>query len=190
MKNIQKAQDKAKAVYSGWIRVFSGGKFRPADPRAEDIRITDIAHALSNLCRYTGHCSVYFSVAQHSCLVSDVLPAQYKLWGLLHDASEAYTGDLAAPTKVLPEMAAFRHMEDNIMAEVIRRFRLSPLAEPLAVKLADKAVLLAEAAALGMHPETWGIDYVEPAKVEVRPWPPEKAEFEFLRRYCELTRDA
>ena len=77
-----------------WMQTHSGIQFWPLDPRPEDILIEDIAHALSNQCRFAGHCCFHYSVAQHSVLVSENVPAQDAMWGLLHDAGEAYLVDL------------------------------------------------------------------------------------------------
>ncbi len=78
-----------------WIQVRSGRKFHPLDPRPEDVDINDIAHALSNLCRFTGHCTDFYSVAQHSVIASQIVPPASALAALLHDASEAYMGDIS-----------------------------------------------------------------------------------------------
>lgn len=82
------------------IRTFTGKKFYFLDIKPDDICIEDIAHALSNICRYNGHCKNFYSVAEHSIRCcergSDWL---CKIWGLLHDAAEAYIGDLVSPFK-------------------------------------------------------------------------------------------
>lgn len=81
------------------IRTFSGKWIYPLDPRLDEIDLGDIAHALSNLCRFTGHCQFY-SVAEHSCYVAaTVTDPRLRLPALLHDAAEAYLGDIAAPNK-------------------------------------------------------------------------------------------
>ena len=82
-----------------WIQTMSGVIFYPLDPRPEEIRIEDIAHALSHQCRFAGHCREFYSVAEHSVRVSRELPQEFMLWGLLHDASEAYLVDLPRPIK-------------------------------------------------------------------------------------------
>lgn len=128
-----------------WIQTYSGGAFYPFDPRPEDVHITDIAHALSQLCRYGGHSRVFYSVAQHSVLVSQHAPAPHKLWALLHDASEAYLVDVPRPIKrALPD---YRAAEKRIMAAVCARFGL-PAEEPPEVTLVDNRILADERKAL------------------------------------------
>src|ERR1700724_2684254 len=91
----------------GWQQTFTGRRFYPLSPRVEDVCIEDIAHALSNICRYGGHCREFYSVAQHCNMVSDWMP-EFKLEGLLHDSPEAYIGDMVRPVKHSAEMKAFR----------------------------------------------------------------------------------
>jgi len=86
-----------------WIQTFTGKRVYPFDMTLSDIDIFDIAHALSNLCRFTGHTNRFYSVAQHSVIMSDIC---YHTYGkecakvaLLHDASEAYFGDMSRPIK-------------------------------------------------------------------------------------------
>ena len=105
------------------IQTYTGRKFFPVAPRAEDIEILDVAHALSMLCRYTGHTKQFYSVAQHSVLVSRIVPPQDAAWGLLHDASEAYLCDVARPIK------PYRLLEQRLMVQVAGRFDLT-YAEP------------------------------------------------------------
>lgn len=87
-----------------WMETYTGKKFFPLDPRKEDICIEDIAHSLSLLCRYNGHTNRLYSVAQHSlelALYSQNRgdPTSTVLYYLLHDAHEAYVGDMTAPMK-------------------------------------------------------------------------------------------
>jgi uncharacterized protein len=87
-----------------YIETFSGVKFFPFDPRPEDINIIDIAHALSKQCRFGGHPKIFYSVAQHSLFVAQLLrekgaDALVQLYGLLHDATECYMVDLPSPIK-------------------------------------------------------------------------------------------
>jgi hypothetical protein len=83
-----------------WVQTFTGVKVHPLDPRPEDVRVADVAHALARLCRFTGHVkAAHYSVAQHSVLASHVVHPAAALLALLHDAAEAYLGDLSRPLK-------------------------------------------------------------------------------------------
>lgn len=85
--------------FGDWFQTISGRKFYPFDPRREDVDLDDIIHALSMLCRFGGHSRCFYSVAQHSVLVSRLCPPSLALIGLFHDAHEAYIGDLIRPIK-------------------------------------------------------------------------------------------
>jgi 5'-deoxynucleotidase YfbR-like HD superfamily hydrolase len=104
-----------------WIQTYSGIKMHPLSPTEEEISIEDIAHALSNLCRFTGHCNKFYSVAQHSVLVSVYSPRDYAMWGLLHDASEAYLNDIARPIKISDEYNTYRKIEENLMKVIAKK---------------------------------------------------------------------
>jgi len=80
-----------------WIETYTGKQFYPLDPYPEDIDVRDIAHALSNLCRFTGHCRAFYSVAEHSIYVSTHVPKTMALQALFHDAPEAYIADISGP---------------------------------------------------------------------------------------------
>jgi hypothetical protein len=82
-----------------WMQTFTGRAFYPLDPRPEDIDPVDIAHALSLICRYGGHSSRFYSVAEHCVLMSHAVAPEHALWALLHDATEAYLGDMIRPLK-------------------------------------------------------------------------------------------
>jgi hypothetical protein len=126
-----------------WIQTATGRPFWPIDPRPEDIDIEDIAHALSMLCRFGGHCLRFYSVAEHSVLLSRHVAPEHKLWALLHDASEAYLVDVPRPLK--PFLRGYREAEGKIMAAVCDRYGLAP-EMPAAVKAADTSLLMDEAA--------------------------------------------
>jgi uncharacterized protein len=178
-----------------WIQTYSIGQFWPLDPRPEDVRIQDIGHALSMMCRFTGHVHEFYSVAEHSCRVSieaerralaaGLNAALHARWGLLHDASEAYLVDLARPVKRTPEMAAYREAEALIMRAVAERFGL-PGDEPPVVKAADVALCYTEARDLfpGVHPAwTW---HAEPLAERIVPLQPRDARSWFCHRFLDL----
>lgn len=181
-----------------WIQTFTLRQFWPLDPRPEDVSIADIGHALSMMCRFTGHVHAFYSVAEHSVRVSleaarratrggmsagDV--TRIARWGLLHDASEAYLVDLARPIKRTPEMAAYREAEERIMSAIADRFGIGRV-EPSLVKSADVALCYTEARDLfpGVHPAwTW---HAAPLPEKIVPCMPTAAEALFRARFEEL----
>ena len=173
------------------IQTVGGRRVRPLDPTPGDIELEDVAHALSNLCRFGGHSRVFFSVAQHSCLVADAVAesggsADDTLWALLHDAAEAYLGDLANPLKHSTYGEGYRVAENRLQAAVCARFGL-PVEPPELVKQVDRAMLASERRALMVDVWEWPeLEGVEALEVEIEPWPPERARAEFVRRFAKL----
>lgn len=140
-------KDPCILTYTG--RTFHYLRFGP-----DDICIEDIAHALSNICRYTGHCKQFYSVAEHSLMCSDMGRSwELQTWGLLHDASEAYIGDINSPLKrtlwTIPCGAAYndlqplRMREKSIQRAIVEKFDL-PWPIPEAIDKIDKYVLEVE----------------------------------------------
>jgi hypothetical protein len=170
----------------GWIQTYTGKKFFPAHPRLEDIDIDDIAHALSLQCRFTGQCSHFYSIAQHSVLVSYLCDERDRLHGLLHDSSEAYISDISSPVKALPELAGYKKIEKCIQQTIYRKFQLDEI-EPMSVKNADLMMLGIEATTL-LAPlqEGWSFPIKFPP-LKVIPLLPEEAEKLFRERFIELT---
>lgn len=171
---------------SAWIQTYSGVRFYPLDPLAEEVNIVDIAHALSNNCRFAGHTAEHYSVAQHSVAVSKLVPPEDALWGLLHDAAEAYTGDLPRPIKrYIPQ---WKQIEERLLDAVAARFNL-PLPVPASVWYFDNVLLAMEARDLfaggPMYNWTKALA-VEPLVETVEPLPPGVAKHRFLRRAAEL----
>ena len=170
-----------------WIVTYSGQVFWPMAPRVEDVQIADIAHALSQLCRFAGHTREFYSVAQHSVLVSHLCRPEDALWGLLHDASEAYLSDVVRPVKHQAALDGYRAVERQLQAVIARRFGL-PEEEPASVRDADRLVLRAEQRDLVAMPEGWRP--VTPrywGATRLEPLEPSDAKQEFLLRFHELT---
>lgn len=165
-----------------WLQTYTGRQFYPTAPRAEDVNILDIAHALSNTCRYGGHCEWHYSVAQHSYYVSFEVPKEYQLEALLHDATEAYCVDVPRPLK--KSLTNYKEIEDRIWTAVSERFNLGEKL-PECVHWADNAVLLAEKEQLLKPSAPWAITG-EPAKIQILRWDPEFAEQMFLGRFDQL----
>jgi hypothetical protein len=167
-----------------WMQTYTGRAFYPMDPRAEDIDPRDIAHALSMLCRYGGHVSRFYSVAEH-CVLMSYMVGECSLWALLHDATEAYVGDMIRPLK--SGMPTYREVENRLMRRVCDRFGL-PYTCPAEVKEADNRILLDERSALMWPPaQPWAVEDLAPLGVPVTGWTPAEAERQYLVRLNELT---
>ena len=182
-------QEKTKAIdpnrKGGFISTYTGKKFYPLDPRPEEIDIYDIAHALSNQCRFAGHCTGFYSVAQHCVLVSLMCPEKDAMWGLLHDATEAYLSDVPSPLKRCPEFVFYRDAETNLMHAICDVFRLDR-DEPPSVKLVDKRILATEARDMTMTEGRGWVTEAEPYDFHIKPWSPEYARARYLSRLHEL----
>lgn len=170
-------------VTGHWIITYSGHAIEPMNPAPENIYIEDIAHSLANQCRFTGHVRSFYSTAQHSVMVSTLVPEEHALWGLLHDASEAYISDIASPVKNHPDFGTYYDIaEDRLTRAVAERFGL-PYPMPKEIKVADKMMLRAEQRDLMPNDPTEGPIY----EGEVVPWSPYDAERIFLSRYHTIT---
>ena len=169
-----------------WLQTFSVIRYYPAAPRPEEVRLVDIAHHLSMQCRYTGACKRFYSVAEHSVLVSEVGPLEYALERLLHDAPEFVLNDLNRPTKHTPWLWGYRHLEARNWKVIAQKFGL-PLKLHPSTKHADDAVLMAERKVLMLPlPGKPWLD-IAPADVQIMCLPPADAEELFLHRFNELT---
>lgn len=167
-----------------WMQTYRGGRFWPLDPRPHEIHVEDVAASLSKICRYNGHCLEFYSVAEHSVYVSRVVPPEDALAGLLHDATEAYVGDVIRPLK--SHLAGYAGIEHRVWLALAARFGL-PERLPDSVKVADNAVLLAEMAQIMEDPpQPWNVPGTA-ADVEILSLLPSDAKHLFLQRYRELT---
>lgn len=171
----------------GSIITYTGRLFWPLNPRIDDINALDICHALSQQCRFTGHTSEFYSVAEHSCRVHDELSKEYKLAGLLHDASEAYLMDLARPVKEQDEMHLFREAEDHLMELVAEKFGFEfPYSKE--VYKVDKILLNTEYRDLMSKNKLREADFNghKPLEKMIKPWSSPEAKFGMVERLEKL----
>lgn len=144
-------KDPSENRVEGFMQTYTGQEYHFSALTPGQVLIGDIAHSLSLVCRFNGHCSEFYSVAQHSMLVAYVLAVQLNRpdllkWGLYHDAGETYIGDMLWGLKHDSESAVgreFRKLEEGVDAAIAQRFGLS-LPKPPEVKLADRIVLAVE----------------------------------------------
>jgi len=175
---------------NGAVLTYTGIWMRPLEPRPEDINWHDISQGLSNICRFNGHVKEFVSVAEHSVLVSreaekiasEDRKKMVAMWGLLHDASEAYLCDIPRPLKKQPEFAAYREAEKALMRCVCLRYGL-PLEEPEEVREADLRALETEGQELMKN---WVSEGVNPFDVTVHCWAPAVAREKFIARWVEI----
>lgn len=136
-----------------WIETYTGVAFDILAPTLDMINIEDIAHALSQMNRFTGHCKFPYPVAQHSRLGSYIVPQEHAFAFLLHDASEAYIGDMNRPLKHFSAAGdAYRAVEDRVQSLIYKRFGLDEH-EPKVVKDVDNLMLYAEKQQLMHSPD-------------------------------------
>lgn len=176
----------APKIEGATILTASGLYVEPLNLQAEDVRLSDIAHALSNQCRFSGHTRHFYSVAEHSVRVMDSLRADgasidVLRWGLLHDASEAYLVDLPRPLKLDPTFGAFyREAETRAQDAIAEAFGLG-WPEPLAVKVMDVRLLATERRDLMPPGGDWAVlDGVKPLHYRMTPWSADTARTMFL----------
>lgn len=170
------------------IQTYSGILFFPFDPKPEMIDIRDIAHALSLKVRFNGHVKDFYSIAEHSLFVSKHCDPNDALWGLLHDAADAYLPDVAMPMK--PCIDGFYQMENRVLRCIIEKFGLT-WPKPASVKLADNIATVTEARDFMRGSSSYLWNYrkrfvsPDPASLWSDVW--WDVEVSFLTRFTELT---
>lgn len=165
-----------------FIRLNSGNKFNFHKIDINSIFVEDIAHSLSYQCRFNGHSSRFYSVAEHCVRGAQIVPESLRLDFLLHDAAEAYIGDLSAPLKkIIPQ---FKKIEESIDRVISEKFGIS-YPHNIQVKKADLIMLATE-----MRDLMPGTDYLdfeyESLKEVIVPWPAELAKSRFLECFEKL----
>jgi hypothetical protein len=166
-----------------WMLTGTGKAFYPLDPRADELDIIDIAHALSMQCRYGGHSKRFYSVAEHCVLMATAAPEPLKLAALMHDGSEGYLQDVIRPVKV--HLTNYLSIEDKLMRVIADRFGFAwPLVPE--IKVLDERMLGAEREQAVIFPKgkAWSQwKPVEPLDVTLRFWAPDAAFHEFMAAF-------
>jgi hypothetical protein len=178
------------------ILTIDGEYFDYTDPEHSRFGIRAVAHGLSNTCRFTGQCKRFYSVAQHSLLVSMLLEAYTtyeQLAGLLHDGAEAFMVDVPRPLKyMLPD---YRDIEARVDRSVLNRFGIAYPVLPV-VKQADRCALYLEQRELmAPHKDKWDVETefygMEYDFQKLQRWldemTPVEAKAQFIIRYNDLT---
>jgi hypothetical protein len=173
-----------------WLQTFSGRVFPLASFDADAIHIDDIAHALSMLCRFNGHCTRFYSVAEHSVHVSHEIKPELALLGLMHDAAEAYLGDVPTPLK--KRLPYFHQREEQLQQLIAAKFGFSfpdvESAEHEELKRVDRQLLADEkAVVMAREPKPWPklLPAKNPGRIQC--WSPAEAKEQFLARFRELS---
>lgn len=166
-----------------WIQTFTGKQFFPLDPKPDDICVEDIAHALSNTCRFNGHVRQFYSVAEHSVFVALCTPIKHRVAALFHDASEAYLCDLPRPIK--HQVIGYAEAEQRVMECIARKF-VFELPLHATIKENDNRILMDERETfMPVTDHDWELDF-DPLGVQLRGWTPRDAEAAFLETYYTL----
>jgi len=162
-----------------FVSTYRGHRFYPLAPCIDDVDIEDIAHGLAYQCRFNGQTSSFYSVAQHSLLVASIVPERLRLCALLHDAAEAYLGDIVKPLKLL--VPQFSVIEKQVAAIISECFGAHELDHP-SIKSADLVLLATEKRDLMPNSvEAWSsIVGVVPLKERIVALAPELAKADFL----------
>lgn len=202
-----------------WIVTYTGRRYYFLDPHQSEIVIEDIAHALSNICRYNGHCRTFYSVAEH-CVrvtaavatdlgqsdVSEETVLSWSLFALLHDAHEAYVGDMVHPQKVILAPKKVLNPKSGVAYDVrVDQKDLESIADQIIypkfcgsmptkevkdlIKHYDISLLKHEVRALIVNPESqweeWSNLPDEDGLSPIEPWSPSEAKARFLHAFAQ-----
>ena len=177
-----------------WTQTASGKAFDYFDTDPCSIDIFDIAYSLSGMSRYHGHSRPRINVAQHSVMCAWVAPPDLKFEALMHDAHEAYMGDIGWPFKqAVKELCKdlevpnpLEQMETRLRCAVAGRFGLQKII-PAGVREIDMRMLETERRwAMVKPPRPWASVNALPYKMRMHAWSPERAEAEFLSAFTML----
>lgn len=167
------------------ITTKSGRQVSLLNPLSSQIDIGDIAHGLAYQCRFNGQTTRFYSIAQHCLMVASILPDHLKLAGLLHDAAEAYVGDIVQPLKLL--LPDFQVIEDRFMQAIGLRLGIT-LGHHPDIKHADLVALATEKRDLLPRERcNWAVlDGISPMSRMTLPMTPEQAEEAYLKTFFAL----
>ena len=170
-----------------WIQTFTGTTVYPLAIQQFSINIEDIAHALSNMCRFTGHTREFYSVAEHSIRVSELVPKELKLAALLHDGSEAYLSDIASPVKNHPDFSFYRDAELDVQTAIYQSFGIYlDFSKHSIIRRADIILLVTEKRDLMTKGEReWELPDIKPLDKTIVPLSPSSAKQLFIEKFNE-----
>jgi 5'-deoxynucleotidase YfbR-like HD superfamily hydrolase len=173
-------------ITTDYVSTYSGNRFYPLEPRIDRVDIEDIAHGLAYQCRFNGQTREFYSVAQHSLVVATLVPPRLRLAALLHDAAEAYLGDMVKPLKVL--MPEFGVLEDRVSAIIATRFGID-FSDYAPIKRADLIALATEKRDLMPHSvERWAyLDHIAALPDPIVALAPGEAKAAFLAAFARLS---
>ena len=169
-----------------YVSTFLGNRFYLTRPHIDDVALEDIAHGLAYQCRFNGQTKSFYSVAQHSLMVMALVPPPLHCQALLHDAAEAYLGDMVKPLKQLfPE---FSVIEARVMEIIGQRFAVDLRKLDPAIKRADLIALATEKRDLMPYStEAWSyLEDIAPLPDIIQPLNPQAAKEAFLAAFARL----
>lgn len=172
-----------RRVIGPTILLASGNYFDFENPEGSRIELMDIAHGLSNICRFTGQCHRFYSVAEHSIHCSFLVKPEHAMAALLHDAAEAVMGDMSSPLKSM--MPEYKALEKRVEAAILPRFGLRLPLDP-SVKIADRVMLAAEQRQAMKNTDDWPETLHSTNEPHLRFLSPDKAYPAFIARFHEL----
>lgn len=172
-------------ITTDYVSTYCGNRFYPLRPEIDQVSIEDIAHGLAYQCRFNGQTREFYSVAQHSLMVASLVPPELRMAALLHDAAEAYLGDMVKPIKVLlPEFSA---LEERV-SDIIAAFFGIDFSDYAPIKQADLIALATEKRDLMPHStESWAyLAAISPRPETIITLSPGEAKHQFLQKFHRL----
>lgn len=165
------------------VATYTGIWFTPLNPKERDVKIIDIAHALSMVCRFGGHAKKFYSVAEHCVKCAEISDESNKLNCLLHDASEAYIGDMCAPIKEQSDFGAlYKGYEKKLQNCINNKFGCNKNKQ---VQIYDRMMLAKEGPEL--IPNYDWEDMGPIAQTEIECWSPNYAYDNFINAFKKYT---